>query len=230
MSADNQAARTRVFAKLKSVLKDGPPAAERRTHVEHRLAAPPKHPRPARIAKSHDDLRALFRAHLVGQSATFVEVASAAEVPAAIAQYLRANNLPQRVRAGSDAALAVLPWSKEPTLQRDAGAAAGTDETGLSRAVAGVAETGTLALVSGVENPVTLNYVPETHIVVVDDTDIVGGYEDVWPKVRARFGAGQMPRTVNFISGPSRTGDIGGKLVMGAHGPRRMCVILVRNA
>ena len=38
---------------------------------------------------------------------------------------------------------------------------------------------------------------------------------------------GAMPRTVNLISGPSRTADIGGQLVMGAHGPRRLCVILV---
>ncbi len=229
MSPDNQAARTRVFAKLKSVLKDGPPAAERRAHVAQRLAAPPKHPRPARINKSHDELRALFKAHLVGQSATVIEVASAAEVPTAVAQYLRSNNLPQAIRCGDDGTLSAMPWSKEPTLQRDAGAAAATDETGLSRAVAGVAETGTLALVSGADNPVTLNYVPETHVVVVADSDLVGGYEDVWPKVRARYGSGQMPRTVNFVSGPSRTGDIGGKLVMGAHGPRRMCVILVRE-
>jgi L-lactate dehydrogenase complex protein LldG len=229
MSADNQAARTRVFAKLKSVLKEGPPAAERRAHIEKRLSAPPKHPRPERINKSHDELRALFKAHLVGQSATVVEVASAGDIPAAVAQYLRSNNLPQHLRSGDDALLAALPWSKEPTLQRDAGAAGSTDETGLSHAVAGVAETGTLALVSGADNPVTLNYVPETHIVVVEDKDLVGGLEDVWPKVRTRFGNGQMPRTVNFISGPSRTGDIGGKLVMGAHGPRRMCVILVRN-
>lgn len=229
MSTDNQAARTRVFAKLKAVLKDGPPALERRAHVEQRLASAPAHPRPARIQKSKDDLRALFKAYLVGQSATVVEAASAADVPAAVAGYLRSNNLPQRIRAGGDGYLAALPWSTQPTLQRDAGAAAATDETGLSHAIAGVAETGTLALLSGADNPVTLNYVPETHIVVVEDKDLVGSLEDVWPKVRAQFGLGQMPRTVNFVSGPSRTGDIGGKLVMGAHGPRRMCIILVHG-
>ena len=229
MSTDPEAARARVFAKLKSVLKDGPPAAERRAHVAQRLASPPSHPRPQRIQKSKDDLRALFKAHLDGQSATFVDVASAADIPSAVANYLRSNNLPQCVRSGADGYLAALPWGKEPTLQRDAGAASANDETGMSHAVAGVAETGTLALVSGADNPVTLNYVPETHIIVVQDKDIVGGYEDVWPKVRAQFGPGQMPRTVNFVSGPSRTGDIGGKLVMGAHGPRRLCVILVRG-
>ena len=64
---------------------------------------------------------------------------------------------------------------------------------------------------------------------MVEDKDLVGPYEDVWTRIRARFGKTHMPRTLNFISGPSRTADIGGKLVTGAHGPRRLCVILVRT-
>ncbi len=70
---------------------------------------------------------------------------------------------------------------------------------------------------------------PETSIVVVEESDLVATYEDAWQCIRARFGDRAMPRTVNLISGPSRTGDIGGQIVMGAHGPRRMCVILVRE-
>ena len=69
--------------------------------------------------------------------------------------------------------------------------------------------------------------VSRAHIAIVSAKDIVGPYEDAWQRIRARFGPGEMPRTVNFVSGPSRTGDIGGQLVMGAHGPRRMCVIIV---
>lgn len=233
MSSDTtlpgQAARARIYAKLKTALKDGPDASLRRANVEQRLASPPAHPLPERVKKPRDELRTLFRSYLEGQSATVIEVASAADIPSAVAGYLRSNNLPQTLRCGGDAYLAALPWSKEPTLQRDAGAAAANDETGLSHAVAGVAETGTLALVSGADNPVTLNYVPETHVVVIEDKDLVPSYEDVWPKVRTRFGKGLMPRTVNFVSGPSRTGDIGGRLVMGAHGPRRLCVVLVRQ-
>ena len=104
-----------------------------------------------------------------------------------------------------------------------------TTRSGSSHAAAAVAETGTLVLASGADNPVTLSYLPETHIVVVEDKDLVGGYEGAWEKIRARFGKRAMPRTVNFVSGPSRTADIGGQLVMGAHGPRRLCVILVRG-
>jgi L-lactate dehydrogenase complex protein LldG len=101
------------------------------------------------------------------------------------------------------------------------------DEVSLSYAVAGAAETGTLVLASGPDNPVTLNYLPETHMVVLDAATLVGPYEDAIDIVRSRFGIGVMPRTLNLISGPSRTSDIGGKTVMGAHGPRHLAIFIV---
>jgi L-lactate dehydrogenase complex protein LldG len=36
-----------------------------------------------------------------------------------------------------------------------------------------------------------------------------------------------LPRTVNFITGPSRTGDIEQRIVLGAHGPRRLHIVVV---
>jgi len=201
----------------------------RRATVARRLANPAQPLVPERAKKQTDERRVQLRAFLEGQSATFIEVATAADVPVAIGRFLRSTNLPLRVRAGDDAYLRGLAWQKEPALERLSGPAQGTDEVGLSHAVAAVAETGTLVLASGADNPVTLNFLPETHIVVVEDKALVGGYEGAWEKIRARFGRRAMPRTVNFVSGPSRTADIGGQLVMGAHGPRRLCVILVRG-
>lgn len=226
---DNQSIRSQIFAKLKKALADGPAASARRANVEQRLAQPPAHPLPQRVRRTVDELRTQFRNFLEGQSATVHEVTSRDEVPATVAAYLRSNNLPQTVRCGQDAYLAALPWDREPTLQRQFGPAIATDPVGLSHALAGIAETGTLAMASGHENPVTINFVPETHVIVLEDADLVGPYEEVWTRIRARFGGNHMPRTVNFISGPSRTADIGGKLVTGAHGPRRLCVILVRG-
>jgi L-lactate dehydrogenase complex protein LldG len=202
---------------------------ERRAAVARRLGAPPAPLVPQRAKGGREELRGLFRSFLEGQSATVIEVASAAEVPAAVTGYLRSANLPLRVRVGEDAYLEALPWAREPALERKRGAAEGTDEVGLSHAAAAVAETGTLVLASGADNPVTITFLPETSIVVVEEKDLVGGYEGAWERIRARFGAGVMPRTVNFVSGPSRTADIGGQLVMGAHGPRRLCVVLVRG-
>ena len=49
--------------------------------------------------------------------------------------------------------------------------------------------------------------------------------EDAFAMVRAELG--DMPRALNFISGPSRTGDIEQTIVLGAHGPCRVHLILI---
>jgi L-lactate dehydrogenase complex protein LldG len=221
-------ARETIIAKIRLGLGtyDSP---QRRSLVRERLANPMAPLVPERAKRPKEELRRLFKTFLEGQSATVVEAADAGAVPSAIAQYLRSHNLPLRVRVGTDSYLAGLDWAKEPALQRLSGSAEERDDVGLSHATAGVAETGTLVLASGPDNPVTVNFLPETHIVVLQDADLVGGYESVWQRIRTRFGSRRMPRTVNFISGPSRTADIGGQLVMGAHGPGRLCVVLVRG-
>jgi L-lactate dehydrogenase complex protein LldG len=85
-----------------------------------------------------------------------------------------------------------------------------------------------LALVSGAENPTTLNFLPDNHVVVVFAEDVVGDMESAFARMRARFGAGQAPRTLNFITGPSRSADIEQTLLFGAHGPRKLHIVVVR--
>jgi len=97
----------------------------------------------------------------------------------------------------------------------------------VSHAFGGVAETGTLVLTSGQDNPTSLNFLPDNHIVVIEAKDIAGDYESIWPRLREKFGDGLMPRAVNLITGPSRSADIEQTLILGAHGPRRLHVILV---
>lgn len=223
-------ARAQILARIRSCLGVTSEDSARRARVDARLKSSKPHLIPDRVAKPGANLPALLRAFLEGQSATVVRVTTSSEVPSAVADFLRSSNLPQRIRMGEDAFLAKLDWSREPALKRQQGRAEAGDEVGLSHATVAVAETGTLVLASGGENPVTLNFLPETHIVVLTAKDIVGPYETAFERVRDTYGRGLMPRTLNLISGPSRTGDIGGKLVMGAHGPRRMCVILVDNA
>ena len=84
-------------------------------------------------------------------------------------------------------------------------------------------------LTSGAETPATLNFLPEAHIVLLEAKDLHGSYEEVWVRLREIYGPGHMPRTVNMISGPSRTADIEQQLVMGAHGPRRLHVMIVKD-
>jgi L-lactate dehydrogenase complex protein LldG len=112
-------------------------------------------------------------------------------------------------------------------LERHFGVAQPQDRAALSRAVAAAAETGTLFLVSGADNPTTLAFLPETHTILIRAGDVVGCYEEAFDRLRALYGAGTLPRTVNMISGPSRTADIEQTIVRGAHGPKRLHVVVL---
>ena len=129
-----------------------------------------------------------------------------------------------RVRRGGDPRLEAMPWGKERTLEVGVGASDGHDLVAVSHAFGGVAESGTLMLTSGADNPTTLNFLPDTHVVVLDAADVTGDYETLWQRLRERCGDGVLPRTVNLITGPSRSADIGQTLILGAHGPRRLHV------
>jgi len=179
---------------------------------------------PKRVARDAEALVALFVEQAEALSATVDRVASAADVPGAVAEYLARENLPARLRAAPTPALRDLPWSSRPALEVSYGASDGGDEVGMAGAFAAVAETGTLIFVSGAERPTTLNFLPDTHIVLLRRDQVVGPYEAAWDRLRAE---GAMPRTVNFVSGPSRTADIEQTILLGAHGPRRLHVILV---
>jgi L-lactate dehydrogenase complex protein LldG len=216
--------RTKIFGDIHRALGVTGNEDARRRAVAARLAAAPEGVIPAR-GRSGDPI-ALFRAEAERVFATVEQTVTPADIPTRIADLLRAKNLPLRLRKGDDAYLATLPWTAT-TLTLDSGPAQAEDHVSLSHAFAGIAETGTLALVSGADNPVTLNFLPETHIVVIEAAKIVGDYETFWEMLRAAYGEGAMPRTVNFITGPSRSADIEQTLLLGAHGPRALHIIIV---
>lgn len=200
--------------------------APRRDAVAARIAAARPGVIPARGQLDAAGRADLFCAQARAAAATVARVASLAEVPGEVARFLRDANLPAAIRRGADPTLAALPWG-DTALDVEAGPSDGSDVNGLSRAFGAVAESGTLALVSGPDNPTTLNFLPDNHVVVVEARDIAGDYEAVFARLRARFGAGAMPRTLNFITGPSRSADIEQTLVLGAHGPRRLHIVVV---
>jgi L-lactate dehydrogenase complex protein LldG len=199
----------------------------RRATVKERLAAHARGVIPERGQRPPEERIALFRSMVAAAAGTTTRVKSPADVPREVAALLRAHNLPMAVRRGGDPRLAALPWDRERTLTVSTGASDGSDLVGLSYAFGAVAESGTLMLLSGADNPTTLNFLPDTHVVLVSAADIAGDYETLWERLRARFGEGLMPRTVNLITGPSRSADIGQTLILGAHGPRRLHVIVV---
>ena len=215
-------ARDEIFANIRRSLHVTGAEAPRRAAVADRLARAPSGVIPERAKGGI----ATFKAEAERAAATLAEVASAADIPEAIAGYLRERNLPATLRTGADPRLSRLPWERTP-LEVSHGPSDGHDLNAASVAFAGVVETGTLALVSGADNPTTLNLLPDNHLVVLFAEDVVGDLEAVFARLRARYGAGQAPRTLNFITGPSRSADIEQTLLFGAHGPRRLHILLV---
>lgn len=221
-------ARESILGSIRRSLRRGPVSGEMRTAVEGRLAAPPRGPEVARARLPQPEKVDLFCHWAEFNNATVARV-SAAEVPGEVVAYLARNNLPAEAAMAPGTALEAYDWAGQKMLSLRRGRGEASDQVSITGAFAGIAETGTLVTASGPDHPVTLNLLPDTHVVVLREADIVSGYEDVWERLRARFGKDRMPRTVNTITGPSRTGDIEQTIELGAHGPRRMHIVVVRD-
>ncbi len=173
--------------------------------------------------------KALFARMAEAAAATIDQSGSRAEVPALVARYLGRHNLPAKARLAPDPRITGLDWSSQPLLETSVGGTDGSHPTSVTGAFAGIAETGTIALTSGAPSPTLLNFLPETHIVVIDAKDLAGSYEELWARLKAEFGVA-MPRTLNLVTGPSRSGDIEQTILMGAHGPKRLHIILIDDS
>ncbi|MFO7856795.1 MAG: LUD domain-containing protein [Paracoccaceae bacterium] len=176
------------------------------------------------LAASVDEARAAqFEAKLAAVDGTLTRLPSMEALPAALAEALRARNLARAIRIGEEPDFAGLDWAGTEVTR---GPGRLEEPATLSRAFRGVAETGTLALRSGPDNPVTLTFLGETHFVVLRRSELLGGLEELFAAAR---GAGATPRTLNLVTGPSRSADIGATLQLGAHGPKALHVFLIED-
>jgi len=228
MTASGSDGRAKIMAAVRSALLVRGDEPGRRGQVRARLERTPSGLIPARARKPKAELITAFQAMLEVQGTVVRQVAGVQELPLAIAQHLSELNLPARLRHGGDPLLRGLPWENS-LIEREEGPAQAADAVSLSRAVAGAAETGTLFLTSGTENPSTLNFLPETHCVVILAESIFGSLEEVWGSLRQVHGRGKLPRTVNLVSGPSCSADIEQTIIRGAHGPRRLAVFVAMS-
>ena len=141
------------------------------------------------------------------------------EIPTAIAEILRARNLAARIHlppnsdvTGLDA-LTVLP---DPP---------GPDDTAVTRAPLAIAETGTLVQPARGASPASWHFRPGFEIAILKASDIVAHFEDALVRLKKQ----NLPATINLITGPSRTGDIEQTLELGAHGPKALAILILRD-
>jgi len=184
-------------------------------------------PRPGNLAgemAGSPALKARFIRFALAGASTLAEVGGLPEVPTAVAAYLTGLGLPRQAAVWST--LGGLDWSSAG-VEVAVRAANGDDAVGITGVFCALAETGTLLVLSGAGTASTTSLLPETHIAVVPVSRIVAGMEEAFALVLAE--RGELPRALNFISGPSRTGDIEQTIVLGAHGPSRVHLVLVND-
>jgi len=215
-------ARDNILARIRAAQgRNGAPDAQERAAAAAYLGSHSPGPRPGANANPV----AGFSACAVKLSTTIDAVGGMAEVPRAVARYLEENNLPKSAVCWPE--LFELEW-EAAGIRVESRPAQGSDLVGITGAFCAIAETGTLMTLSGPRTPATTSLLPETHVAVVRAGRIVAGMEDAWKLLRDEHGV--LPRAVNFISGPSRTADIEQTLVLGAHGPYRVHIVLVGDA
>jgi len=223
-------ARERILADIRNSLGRGRLDPGNDAALRARVAAHRRNPVPARATVLDERRRVeLFIAMAEEVQATVAKVSSLSAVPEAVARYLAAENHPAELVMAPDPSLEMVPWSTWPLLRIRRGRAKAEDRVSLTPCHAAIAETGTLMLVSGPRTPTTLNFLPETHIVLVYADQVVATYEDGWDRLRTGGTPEALPRAVNFITGPSRTADIEQHIELGAHGPRRLHIVLVEH-
>jgi L-lactate dehydrogenase complex protein LldG len=219
---DNASSRETVLARVRAALGRRGRDDEARAAALAYIAARKQGPRPALAA----DLVARFLVRATDMASTVERVASLDAVPAAVASYLAAQ---PAVGEGAHAGVcwpqfATLGWT-QAGLTVESRPTVGHDALGITGCFCAIAETGTLVMVSGTQTPTATFLLPETHVAIVLADQVVPGMEEAFARIRGEHGA--LPRAVNLVSGPSRTGDIEQTIVLGAHGPRRMHVVLV---
>jgi L-lactate dehydrogenase complex protein LldG len=217
-------AREDIFAGIRRSLGVTGREATRISAVAHRLSMRPVGVVPVRGQGDPDMRLKTFMEEAQRVSASVVTLSAPDAVPAEVARLLAESSLQPQIRMGQDARLARLDWAAAG-LSVAVGPSRGDDATGVSHAFAGVAETGSLVVLSGPDNPATLNYLPDNHIVLLSTADLHADLESVWNELRAATG-GTLPRTINVITGPSRSADIEQTLLLGAHGPRRLHILV----
>jgi L-lactate dehydrogenase complex protein LldG len=228
MTLDTSKARDSILQRIRANQRRPAAKSMGQAEIDAYLAQHPSGPRPALPA----DLVQHFRAMAERMASTVEEVATMADAPAAAVNYL--VGLALAPRAVIWPSIATLPWAAAG-LEVEARAprrdeSHGADLVGITGAFCALAETGTLVLMSGADTPASTHLLPETHVALVSASRIVADMEDAFKLMREELGgAAALPRAINMVSGPSRTGDIEQTIVLGAHGPYRVHIIVIRD-
>ncbi len=220
---DSRRARAAIFDRLRAA---GPAAAPPEPDVAAHFRARASHVDPAERV-------ATFAERARGWRAEVVETGTG-DWTDAVAEVVRAKGL-RRVLAGRDTALstglaacidaAQLLWYDTPIETCREALFDGVD-AGVTTTRGGIVETGTLIVWPDHREPRTLSLVPPVHIAVLRASTL---FPDLFAAIDAQGWAASLPTNALLVTGPSKTADIQRLLVYGAHGPKELVIVLIRD-
>jgi L-lactate dehydrogenase complex protein LldG len=213
-------ARDAILAAVRSALGTGPVDADQVRREAAMLLDDLPSTRPALAPGTLADAFAERITSPKVAATTLDRITHVAELPAAVARYLDGRGLRRSITLQPAGELQALDWSGFELCD----VLASDEAVGIGIARWGIAETGSLVFHSGAETPILANFLPLHHLVLVRAPTILAYLEDY---AAAALATGEKPpRNVNIITGASGTTDIEGSLVLGAHGPRYLHVIV----
>lgn len=181
-----------------------------------------------------DDLegrRTLFIAQLQSLRAEFLSARTVADLPQMFDGLQKseawekiAAQRGRLVEAGCSSTQIPVLWVDRATTPNELASCS----VGITTCEAIVAQTGSILLASRTCGGRAISVLPPHHVVIAGRSQLVADLYEAYGMLFARFGQ-NLPSFATFVTGPSRTGDIEHVVVLGAHGPKRLTVILVEN-
>lgn len=224
-------ARNAILKKISSHLGDNK-RAQRIEAVRQRIYETPAHFIPKiGLLKTKKQRIARFSEQAEKVDANIYAIKKINDLPMISAKIMAQYNISQKMKCAPHELLKKCAWEKHIS-EFNYGAASEEDVFSLSVAYAGVSETGTLAFLTGAESPKSLIFLAQHHLVLLPTSKLFANYEQVFTAMRAdydcenRMVSDKIPRSLNFVTGPSRTADIEQTLTLGAHGPLSLHIIL----
>ena len=101
-------------------------------------------------------------------------------------------------------------------------------DIGITTVQYAVANTGTIVLYTTDKQPRSVSLLPAIHVALMKESQIVSRMGEVFEPLQ-RVRGRELPSSVHFITGPSRSSDIENDLSIGVHGPVAVRAVVVKG-
>ncbi len=165
-----------------------------------------------------DDPWSMFKSQLLKNSCILIETESIEGAPAKLRDVWK----DKIVHLSDKSPLQELPWQEHGYENKPYKVSKDVNQIA-TIAQAAIAESGALMITCDYNNPSSMNFLAQSHCIFINKQNIYTYFEDVPDKIYEEH---QGKGAINFISGPSRTADIEQTLLIGAHGPKELVILV----